>query len=252
LRKISVIVAPHGSPKSRTWVLSLPLVVGVGALVAAGIMLFVWWGVEVADLKARTRELATLREENDSLKQELRRVEELEGEIARLQELATRVRRWAGIGVTGESAEVAFAADRRDWVREQARLEELPTLCPVTGWMSRGFEVGVDGHAGIDFAGETGTEVVASAAGVVQFAGWDETFGNVVILDHGDGVTSLYGHNDSLLVESGETVSRGRPIAHLGNTGRSSAPHVHFEVRLEGEPLDPACLLSWSSRDLKS
>jgi murein DD-endopeptidase MepM/ murein hydrolase activator NlpD len=224
----------------------------LGAVVVAGLILIVLWGVEIADLKARMRELADLREENASLREELQQVEELEGEIARLQELATRVRRWAGIGVAGESVELAFAADRRDWEREEAGLRGLPTLCPVSGWVSRGFEPGGEGHEGIDFAGRTGTEVLAAADGVVQFAGWDETFGNVVILDHGKGVTSLYGHNDSLLVRNGDAVARGKPIAHLGNTGRSSAPHVHFEVRLAGEPLDPTCLLSCSPRDLRS
>ena len=252
MRKISLIIAPHGSAKSWTWVVPFPAVVGLGALAAAGLILFVVWGVEVADLNARVRELADLREENASLREELQRVEELEGEIARLQELATRVRRWAGIGVAGEAVQLAFAADRRNWEREEAQLRELPTLCPVNGWISRGFEAGAEGHEGIDFAGKTGTEVLASAAGVVQHVGWDETYGNVVILDHGNGVTSVYGHNDSLLVKIGEAVSRGQPVALLGNTGRSSAPHVHFEVRLEGEPLDPTCLLSCSPRDLRS
>lgn len=66
----------------------------------------------------------------------------------------------------------------------------------------------------------------------------------MVVLDHGNGFTSLYGHNEALLVHEGDLVARGEPIARLGSTGRSSAPHVHFEVRLEDEPLDPAFLIS--------
>jgi murein DD-endopeptidase MepM/ murein hydrolase activator NlpD len=106
---------------------------------------------------------------------------------------------------------------------------------------------GPEGHEGIDFVGETGTPVHASALGVVRFAGWDDTFGNLVILDHGNGFTSYYGHNDSLLVATGDLIPRGQTVARLGTTGRSSAPHVHFEVRLDDEPLDPAFLLSAES-----
>jgi murein DD-endopeptidase MepM/ murein hydrolase activator NlpD len=86
--------------------------------------------------------------------------------------------------------------------------------------------------------------VQAAALGVVKLAGWDDTFGNLVVLDHGNGFTSLYGHNETLLVEPGDLIPRGQAVARLGNTGRSSAPHVHFEVRLDNEPLDPAFLLS--------
>ena len=124
-------------------------------------------------------------------------------------------------------------------------LSEIPSRQPAPGWVSRGYD-GAEEHHGIDFVGETGTPVQAAALGVVRFAGWDDTFGNLVILDHGNGYTSHYGHNDSLLVETGNLVPRGQTIARLGNTGQSTAPHLHFEVRLDGEPLDPAFLLSRS------
>ena len=80
--------------------------------------------------------------------------------------------------------------------------------------------------------------------GIVRFADWDDTYGNLVVLDHGNGFTTTYGHNETLLVQQGDLVPRGAAIARLGNTGRSSAPHLHFEIRLENEPLDPAFLLS--------
>lgn len=243
LRKVSVIIAPHGSSKSWNREVSLPALIGIGVAVAALPVVLLVLLVQVADLSARAREVGVLRVENAALQEQGHRVRELEAELEELREFETRIRRWAGIESADAAAEGADRTRHR-WEREETLLSEIPAMAPVGGWASRGFEPGAEGHLGIDLVGETGTPVHASALGVVRVATWDDTFGNLVILDHGNGFTSLYGHNDSLLVGPGDVVSRGNVIARLGNTGRSSAPHVHFEVRLAEEPLDPAFLLS--------
>jgi murein DD-endopeptidase MepM/ murein hydrolase activator NlpD len=244
-RKISIIVAPHGSSQSWNRDVSLPVLVGVGAGLIALVLALMVALLQVAELSARTRELARLREENAEVRDKAKRVRELEADLARLQEFETRIRRWAGI----EDALAASPepAGESRWEREDAQLAAIPSLAPIEGWVSRGFVRGEEGHEGIDFVGQTGTPVLASALGTVQFAGWDDTFGNLVILDHGNGFTTFYGHNDSILVALGDVVLRGETVAKLGNTGRSSAPHVHFEIRLNDEPLDPAFLLSENS-----
>ncbi len=94
-------------------------------------------------------------------------------------------------------------------------------------------------HGGLDFAGRIGAEVIAVAAGVVEFAGVNGGFGNVVEINHGDGYKTLYAHNQDLLVTAGEVVEKGQPIAALGSSGRSTGPHVHFEVHRNGRTLDP-------------
>jgi murein DD-endopeptidase MepM/ murein hydrolase activator NlpD len=243
LRRVSVIVAPHGSSKSWNREVSLPALVGIGVAVAALPVVLLILLIQVAELSARAREVVALRAENAALQEQGHRIRELEAELEELREFETRIRRWAGMESADAAAEGADRTRHR-WEREEALLSEIPAKVPVAGWVSRGFEPGVEGHLGIDLVGETGTPVHASALGVVRLAAWDDTFGNLVVLDHGNGFTSLYGHNDTLLVEPGDVVSRGDVIARLGNTGRSSAPHVHFEVRLAEEPLDPAFLLS--------
>jgi murein DD-endopeptidase MepM/ murein hydrolase activator NlpD len=95
-------------------------------------------------------------------------------------------------------------------------------------------------HSGLDFAVDYGTPIGATAPGIVIFAGWYGGYGNAVILDHGGGVTTLYGHTEELLVSEGETVQGGQVIARAGSTGLSTGPHLHFEVREDGEPVDPA------------
>jgi murein DD-endopeptidase MepM/ murein hydrolase activator NlpD len=94
-------------------------------------------------------------------------------------------------------------------------------------------------HAGIDLAAGTGTPVYAAGAGTVIFAGWMSGYGNAVIIDHGGSLATLYGHNSALAVKVGDAVRRGTHIAAAGSTGNSTGPHVHFEVRVQGTPVDP-------------
>jgi len=94
-------------------------------------------------------------------------------------------------------------------------------------------------HEGIDLAVPSGTPVVASAAGTVIVAGWLGGYGNLVVVDHGNGISTAYGHNTSVAVGVGQSVAQGQLVAYSGNTGHSTGPHVHFEVRINGFPVDP-------------
>lgn len=94
-------------------------------------------------------------------------------------------------------------------------------------------------HAGLDFGCGVGTTVRATRGGTVISAGWLGGYGNCVVIDHGDGVTSRYGHLSEILVSSGQYVKQGDKIALSGNTGRSTGPHLHFEMRVNGSPVDP-------------
>jgi murein DD-endopeptidase MepM/ murein hydrolase activator NlpD len=94
-------------------------------------------------------------------------------------------------------------------------------------------------HEGIDLAVASGTPVVAAASGTVIVAGWMGGYGNLVVIDHGNGLATAYGHNTSVTVGYGQTVAQGQLIAYSGSTGHSTGPHVHFEVRVNGSPVDP-------------
>ncbi|MGD1898008.1 MAG: murein hydrolase activator EnvC family protein [Phormidesmis sp.] len=94
-------------------------------------------------------------------------------------------------------------------------------------------------HAGTDFGAASGSPIRAAETGVVIFSGWYGGYGNAVILDHGDGLTTLYAHASRLYVAEGDTVRKGDTIAAIGSTGLSTGPHLHFEVRRAGEPVDP-------------
>jgi murein DD-endopeptidase MepM/ murein hydrolase activator NlpD len=114
------------------------------------------------------------------------------------------------------------------------------------GWLSSYFGVRKDPftgmpamHKGVDFAGEEGADVVATGAGVVTWADKRFGYGNLIEIDHGEGIVTRYGHNKSLLVDVGERVTKGQVISKMGSTGRSTGPHVHYEVLKRGKQIDP-------------
>ncbi|MDO9452735.1 MAG: M23 family metallopeptidase [Stagnimonas sp.] len=95
-------------------------------------------------------------------------------------------------------------------------------------------------HEGMDFAGKEGSGIMAVGAGVVSFAGERSGYGNLVEINHGNGYVTRYGHNAASLVKAGETVRKGQRVALMGSSGRSTGPHVHFEVLLNGSPVNPS------------
>ena len=114
------------------------------------------------------------------------------------------------------------------------------------GWYSSAFGRRMDPitgrpawHAGVDFAGKLGSDVIAVASGVVVFSGRKDGYGNLVEIDHGNGVVTRYGHHDELKVEVGDFVKRGEVIGLMGNSGRSTGPHVHLEVLRDGRAVNP-------------
>ena len=130
----------------------------------------------------------------------------------------------------------------------EAQAEAIPSGRPVaSGWLSSHFGYRNDPftgkktwHQGVDFAGKDGTEVIAVASGVVSWSGNRHGYGNMVEVAHGDGLLTRYAHNDENLVEVGDLIRKGETLALMGNTGRSTGPHVHFEVFKHGRAVDPS------------
>ncbi|MDJ0852829.1 MAG: M23 family metallopeptidase [Myxococcota bacterium] len=126
------------------------------------------------------------------------------------------------------------------------RLASSPAVWPTQGWLTSRFGTRISPftgkrqfHAGIDVAGERGTPVIATANGKVVFSGSKGPLGKTVIIDHGHGIRTHYGHNHELFVKRGEKVERGQKIATLGNSGRSTGPHLHYTVEVRGKAVNP-------------
>ena len=130
--------------------------------------------------------------------------------------------------------------------QKHSLLEATPAISPTNGWVTSDFGYRISPytntpslHQGLDIAASPGTPVRATGSGVITHTGYDVGYGKLVSIDHGYGILTRYGHNAEIFVVIGQKVERGDVIATVGNTGRSTGPHLHYEVRLNGIPINP-------------
>ena len=172
-------------------------------------------------------------------------------EAAQLSSLANAVDETGQQAAALESGirPVAEAKIAAELARERY-LAAIPSIWPTLGYVSSGFgyrsypDYGF--HAGLDIVNDYGAPVYATATGIVIEAGWHGGFGYRIIIDHGNGLQSMYAHNSRLLVSAGESVKKGQQIATVGATGFATGPHVHYQLELWGKPVDPTPYLSGS------
>jgi murein DD-endopeptidase MepM/ murein hydrolase activator NlpD len=179
----------------------------------------------------------------------------VEGELVELDQLTglSRDRRhrriMEGLGNLSEAAGAeaeSLAALIAHLEDQTAQLRATPSIAPTKGWVTSGFghrsspfTANREFHRGLDIAGRPGTPVFAPADGVVRFSGHRRALGNSVSMRHGYGVSTIYGHMNELTVKAGQKVARGEQIGTLGSTGRSTGPHLHYQVQVNGQPVDP-------------
>ena len=200
--------------------------------------------------------------------------EELSALYGRTREIETLLAHWKGLRKKLEASVPTNhrpSAGNQDFVRGlesslsslqnelQRLIESTPSEWPVRGTVSSGVGNRLDPltgkpefHAGLDIPKPTGTPVRASADGTVNFAGSSDASGRVVILDHGQGIVTKYAHLASIHVKKGRRVRKGEEIATVGNTGKSTSSHLHYEVRVNGTPIDPRPQLLQSKGSLRS
>jgi murein DD-endopeptidase MepM/ murein hydrolase activator NlpD len=140
----------------------------------------------------------------------------------------------------------------------EGRLDKLmvPSSAPIDGPVGSGFGFRSDPftgrpalHTGLDFPAEIGTVIHAAAGGMVVSTDKHADYGNMVEIDHGNGLVTRYAHTSKVLVKTGDLVKRGQPVAEVGTSGRSTGPHLHFEVLVEGVPQNPARFLAGRARE---
>ncbi|AUL48348.1 peptidase M23 [Bordetella trematum] len=144
--------------------------------------------------------------------------------------------KWLDAALTSQSADQAR-------VPTAMPISDYPYLSSSYGWRRNPVTGRYAMHEGLDFAAPRGTPIRAASGGVVLLANVQSGYGNTVEIDHGNGLITRYAHASRLLVKAGEVVERGQEIAQVGSSGRSTGPHLHFEVRLAGQPLDPRLFL---------
>ncbi|MCU0621140.1 MAG: M23 family metallopeptidase [Gemmatimonadales bacterium] len=254
-RHVTVIVQPDGAVAGRSF--RLPLwALRAGALVGTALVGFILFAAIAYAPLVRTAARVPFLE---------RRVQRLESDNARIRELAAaldslearyeQVRSMVGADIVPDLAQASSLLPVAPVIRAAAAdAPRLPTGPSVprhwplddTSYLTRGLAdtSGVEGqHEGLDIAVATGSAVRAAGGGTVLDAGEDPVFGRFVLLGHPDDYQTLYGHLSRIVTAKGRTVDPGEVIGLAGNTGRSSAPHLHFEVRQRGATVDPLALV---------
>jgi murein DD-endopeptidase MepM/ murein hydrolase activator NlpD len=252
----SFIIAPHGTGTTISFNLPGRAAILLTILVLLFLAGLVFLGITYGKLASLAVETSGLKAENEALRAENRKIHEMESEIARLDEIRREIETWAGIlpkQMPAPEPATEPAAVTSVWPRPYSYAIMRPfyltratyphgMVRPASGWVSRGFidhEGGKTSHHGIDIAAAQGTPVRVALDGIVSSAGWDDIYGNLIVVEHSDSLTTVYGHNERIWVKEGDHVTKGQVIASIGNTGRSTAPHLHFEILVNNEPVDP-------------
>lgn len=249
-KRLSVIVVPEGGAHTYNFhVRTLLLILTLGVFVALFVMSIASM-FSYGKLIVSSAENLRLNRRIRLMEVELEKVRTLEAQLMRSEHLRVRVLALLGASMEGLDSLVASqdalaSTGLQDELRlqEQNFLRSIPTSWPAQGPVTRKFSKAISGsesyHPGVDIASARGVPVRSAAGGTVIFAGTDEEYGNLVVVEHGMGLESRYAHNDRLSVREGENVRRGQMLAAVGSTGNSSAPHLHFEIRKDGVPVDP-------------
>jgi murein DD-endopeptidase MepM/ murein hydrolase activator NlpD len=271
-RDYTLLIAPSSSSKIRQLRIPHRLIQVAAAFVVIFAIVIIYGLVRLAGHEALNLKYLSVKAENDQLKQandayasnyerlkgQLSYIEDMSKELARQAKLehAPEVDDYIGIGGPEAVAGLDKAADSlerevrqlNDRLRSDLlRLASVPTGLPVNGYVTDGYGTrrnpfggeGRESHEGLDISVDFGTPVSATADGLVVFAAPYAGYGNLVILYHNNGITTRFGHLSRITVEVGQRIKRGEQIGLAGSTGRSTGPHVHYEIRENDQPVDP-------------
>lgn len=265
MKDFDIIIVPHGGGKTRTFRIKGYFVYALFALIFSIILSITILGIFYGPVYKKAMRASKLERENERLQRENEKIKLLEKRLTELEALRKQLAQMLGVNQTPPPPEIFAMYGKKkkaetkpsilDTIMEpsspeiggliEKTLKEekyIPSLAPVRGYISRGFSP--PKHLGIDIVAPLGTPVVATADGIVVEAGYDEFWGYRVVVDHNGEYRSVYAHLDKFTVRPGGRVKRGEVIGFLGSSGRSTGPHLHFEIWRGNTPLNPLLFVS--------
>jgi|CXWL01.1.fsa_nt_gi murein DD-endopeptidase MepM/ murein hydrolase activator NlpD len=270
----ALIVAPSAKSKLRKVRISLTLIRSSLIVLAAIAIVSLYGLFRFAQHSALQLQMASISSENEQLRREndafRANYDRLNNRIAVVEDMSQNLAREMRNEATEDGVDIGQGGpDSRDnmpefekrteelereirqmadlYRDEQLKLSSVPAGWPVNGFLTDGYGIrnnpfgggGVEGHEGQDIAAAFGSPVKSTADGLVVYAASRSGYGNIVVIYHGDGISTRFGHLSQIEVQPGQRVRRGDEIGKVGSTGRSTGPHCHYEVRLNNQPIDP-------------
>ena len=246
-RRLSVIIVPHHKAGQHTIELSYTTLRWLGVLLAVIVLFIAGLVVNYGQIYWRAGQYELMRKRQTEMEAEFAKLGALKAELARLRGVEDKVRGMLQTNRQPDTLSVSQISSAPAPepglpttalpVKPGSVANSTPAIRPVKGWVSAGLSAE---HQGVDIAAREGEPVQAAADGIVTFAGWDSYFGNKIEIAHGAKYATMYGHNAKLLVKTGDRVKQGQIIALVGSTGKSSGPHLHYELKVDGQSVDPA------------
>ncbi len=258
-RNLSVIIVPHDNAKTRNYRVSYRLLYTLCAITVVFLGAMIFFLATYGGFAVKAHNARRLEQEKAALLGEVAQIDSLRQELLGLQALGIQIKKMMGVDLSPtdsllvaklsavvKSPAINDVENPMDVGKDEQKnmLKAVPSMWPLRGYVTKEFyttggEKSAEYHPGIDIAAKRNTPIIAPAEGVAVTSTWDDTYGYMIVIDHGFGIYTLYGHNARNLAKAGERVAKGQTIGYVGNSGKSTAPHLHFEIKKNGIPVNP-------------
>ena len=241
----SILLTPTDSAGSRHFFISRKGLYLLGAAVLAIIIVLVIAMISYGRLSYKAVEAEVLRKRNSEIEKEFEKIQEIKKNLEIVELNNKKLKTMLGIDKTPEVVQPVISDTREAVVPSESLAgddKNIPALMPTNGQISRVFEIG---HEAIDIAAPLFTPVIATASGAVAETGWDSLYGNYVIIKHSKNYSTFYGHLNSIVSDKKRAVKPGEMIGTVGSSGRSTSPHLHYEIRFRNTKVDPMAYLPY-------
>lgn len=251
-KKFSILIIPNSGGRTRTYTISkltFQVLLGIFICILASA---VWLIFEYATFCQKTVKIKTLKQENQELRNKYRKLQLFEQEFSDFKHRIFKIANLLGVQKfpsPTHQIDASFSPkdsfpnlmslispEETSTPDENISQSLAPSICPVKGFITQKFS---HTHKGIDFAAKLGSPVFSTMNGVVQFVGWDDTLGNIIEISNQNGFKTVYAHLEKITAVKDINVKCGDLIGFVGSTGKSSAPHLHYEIWLNDIPQDP-------------
>jgi murein DD-endopeptidase MepM/ murein hydrolase activator NlpD len=241
----SIVLTATDSKGSRHFFIPRKGLYLIGAVALVIIIILVIATISYGRLSYKAVEAEVLRKRNADIEKEFEKIQEIKKNLEIVELNNKKLKTMLGIEKTPEVVQPVISDARESVVPSESiggDDKNIPALMPTNGQISKAFEIG---HEALDIAAPLFTPVIATAAGAVIETGWDSLYGNYVIIEHSRNYCTFYGHLNSIVSDKQRIVKPGEMIGTVGSSGRSTSPHLHYEIRFRSTRVDPMAYLPY-------